>query len=205
MVIRSKPPGEEAAGADATTVSAEKQLMLAARTDPDRFAPLYERYFPRIYAYCLRRTSNTQEAEDLTSTVFIRALNGLDGYRGGSVAAWLFRIAHNTLVNHLRDRRPQISMEAVVVEIPDDQPGPAEHLQNAESIAAINALVAELPDSQRDLLALKLAAGLTSEEIGVVLGKRAGTVRVELHRIIKKLRDRYTQQIAAVGKAGGES
>lgn len=80
--------------------SAEATQMRAARIDLNHFAPIYERYAGRVYAYCLRRIGDSQEAEDLTSTIFARAMTGLKGYQGGSVAAWLFRIARHTVVNH---------------------------------------------------------------------------------------------------------
>ena len=81
--------------------------LRAAQHDLTQFAPVYERYVDRIYAYCRHRVGE-QDAEDVTSHIFVRAMGGVDGYRGGSVAAWLFRIAHNCVVDHLRYRRPQI-------------------------------------------------------------------------------------------------
>ena len=98
-VFRKYSPGEE------------RQFMEQARTELNAFSPLYEAYCQRIYAYCLRRTGQPEEAEDLTSLVFTRALTGLNGYRGGSVAAWLFQIAHNAVANHLRDRPARLSFE----------------------------------------------------------------------------------------------
>src|SRR4051794_31143405 len=93
----------------------EADLLRAARTDASAFAPLYERYFPRIYAYCLRRAGAAM-AEDLSSQIFTRALANLRTYRGGSVGAWLFRIAHNTVVNYLRDRRIQAPLDPTMLD-----------------------------------------------------------------------------------------
>src|SRR4051794_13309049 len=78
------------------------------------FDLLYEKYVERIYNYCLRRVGQTQEAEDLASVIFTRAWAGLSTYRGGSEAAWLFKIAHNTVANHLRARKPQVSLDVLV-------------------------------------------------------------------------------------------
>lgn len=169
----------------------EIRIMQAARTNPARFAPIYERYFPRIYGYCLRRLATPQEAEDLTSHIFTKALQGLEGYRGGRVSAWLFRIAHNVVANYYRSNRPHISLEATEWEFPDTDPGPEEHLLEAENWQTLRALVDGLPEVQRDLLALKLIGELTSEEIGEVVDKNAGAVRVALHRIVKALRAQY--------------
>jgi RNA polymerase sigma-70 factor (ECF subfamily) len=177
--------GERAAPLDSP--GDEARLMSLARATPEAFAPLYERYFPRVYAYCLRRVNEPQEAEDLCSQVFTQALAGLHSYRGGMVSAWLFRIAHNVVVNHYRARRVVIPLDTF--EAADDKAGA--HLEQIESSRFIDALLASLPDDQRDLLALTVDAGLTSEEAGAALGKSAGAVRVQLHRIMKHLRHRY--------------
>jgi RNA polymerase sigma-70 factor, ECF subfamily len=172
----------------------EARIMAAARFDLSRFAPLYDHYFPRIYHYCLRRVESEQAAEDLTSTVFTRALMGIHDFRDGSVAAWLFRIAHNAVANHYRARRPQVSFEQHEIDLPTDDAEPIEDIVLAEQYEVIRDLVKQLPNDQQDLLALKIAGGLTAEEVGAVLGKSAGAVRVELHRIIKRLRVQYDER-----------
>ena len=89
----------------------------AARDDLAQFAVIYERYVDRIYAYCACRVG-IQDAEDVTSQVFVKALGALGGYRGGSVAAWLFRIARSCVVDHLRYRRSPVSLEAHDIDLP---------------------------------------------------------------------------------------
>lgn len=169
------------------TASEEARLMSLARAHSEAFAPLYERYFPRVYAYCLRRVDDPQEAEDVCSQVFTRALTGLHSYRGGLVSAWLFRIAHNVVVNHYRARRAVVPLEDY--DAADESAG--ERFEQVEADGLLRSLVASLPDEQRDLLALTIDAGLTSEEAGAALGKSAGAVRVQLHRIVKHLRQSY--------------
>ncbi len=169
----------------------EVRLLELARNEPTAFALLYERYFPRIYAYCLRRVGSNEEAEDLTSLVFTRALTSIGSYRGGSVVAWLFRIAHNAVANHLRDRRPQLPLDT------------ASHPVSGEDLSAgivrdeeqehLARLLAALPDDQREILVLRLVGELTAREIGAVIGKREGAVRVALHRIVRGLRAAYHQ------------
>ena len=171
----------------------EVRIMQAARADLARFAPLYDRYMPRIYHYCLRRVESEEAAEDLTSTIFTRALKGIQDYRDGSVAAWLFRIAHNAVANHYRARRPQRSFEREDIDLPAETDEPLDILLQAEQQRHILELVKTLPDEQQELLTLKIAGGLTAEEVGAVLGKSAGAVRVELHRIINRLRKQYAE------------
>lgn len=172
----------------------ELQIIRLARSDLSAFAPLYERYFPRIYAYCLRRVENRQDAEDLTSSIFMQAVANLHGFRGESFAAWLFQIAHNMVINQLRRQPAHFPLEEDESTIPAKTPEPIDRIIADEEHQLLKKLVATLTDEQRDLLALKMAGELTSNEIGTVLGKNPGAVRVELHRIIKQLREWYWQE-----------
>ncbi len=171
----------------------ELHMMEAAQQNISAFASIYERYFQRIYAYCLRRVEHQADAEDITSQIFTKAIANINQYRGGSVPAWLFTIARNTTINYVRRQHPSVSLEATHIDLPTEAPHPIDGLVADEEKQVIRQLVSTLPDEQRDLLALKLSGGLTSQEIGDVLGKSSGAVRVELHRIIKSLRQRYQE------------
>ncbi len=170
----------------------DARLLTAARGDPAQFAPLYERYFDRIYAYCRYRVGEP-DAEDVTSQVFIRALGGLAGYRGGSVRAWLFRIAHNCVVDHQRARRPQFSLDRDEIDLPAPGLDLADHLFHEEQLRTLRRVVADLADDEVHLLTLKLVSGLNASEIAQVTGQSAVAVRVKLHRLIKRLRQRFEQ------------
>jgi RNA polymerase sigma-70 factor (ECF subfamily) len=175
--------------------TAEIRILQAAQADMSLFAPLYEQYAPRIYAYCLRRLRNGQEAEDVTSQIFARALGALDDYQGGSVAAWLFRIAHNAVISHIRVRRPQVALDEMEDDLPTEADDLIESLSAGEAQRRIRQFVRALPEDEQQLIALKVTAGLTAEEVGAVLGKSAGAVRVEYHRIIKRLRVYFGQDM----------
>ena len=177
------------------TCISEADLVQLARANPEHFAPIYQQYFPRIFAYCYNRTDSPQEAEDLTSRIFTRALKGLASYRGGSVAAWLFRIAHNTLVSHYRRQHTQVSIEALELDISDSTSHPRDHLLRAEEARQVRDLVATLPSRDQELLALWLDGELSASEIGKILGHKEGTVRVKLHRILKRLRKRCPEEL----------
>ena len=169
----------------------EAAILRSALKDLSRFAPIYERYVDRIYAYCLRRVSSTTEAEDLTSLIFTRAMMGLHDYRGGSVAAWLFRIAHNSVVNFYRDRRshaPLADADVLAVE-----QSPADDSMTADMRRAVRQLVMSLPQDAQNLLWLRLS-GLNSSEIGEVVGKSAGAVRTDMYRILKSLRSQFSRE-----------
>ncbi|HEX2916058.1 MAG TPA: RNA polymerase sigma factor [Chloroflexia bacterium] len=179
----------------------DAHLLEQAKIDPACFGLLYERYFQRIYYYCLRRLSSPEEAEDVTSLVFTRAWAGIEGYRGGSVAAWFFQIAHNTVANHLRGKRPQLSLEGTGTgdwgdSLADPEEAVLERLVQHEKHKQVAELIAALPPEQRELLALSIAGGLTAKEVGQVLGKSEGAVWMAFHRIVKKLKAEYQRQMA---------
>ena len=93
----------------------ELDLIERAKTDPEAFGNLYERYVDRIYNYIYYRVGNANEAEDLTARLFHRVLKALPRYtdRGAPFISWLYRIAHNLVANHHRDqsRRPSMPMD----------------------------------------------------------------------------------------------
>lgn len=145
----------------------------------------------------LRRVNDPQEAEDLTSLIFTRALTSLDQYRGGLVAAWLFRIAHNTIINYRKSSRRDVPLT------PNEAAhaiGLLEQVIRSEEDQMLRKLVDKLPPDQRNLLLLKVISGLASHEIGKIVGKRAGSVRVAIHRILRQLNVAYRQSQGNEGK-----
>lgn len=171
-----------------TSESAETEILRTARSDPAAFESLYQLYFPRIYAYCLRQLGHPEDAEDLTSFIFAQAIANLRSYRGGSVAAWLFRIAHNAVANHWRSHRPNQSLDEPGIVSPIVDAASSHQLDRVEDRLRIAQLIAVLPPRQQELLALSILGGLTAKEVGQVVGKSEGAVWTALHRIIQSLR-----------------
>lgn len=168
------------------------QAIEQSVSTPAAFKPVYDAYFSRVYRYCLRRVGRIEEAEDLTSLVFTRALGNLASYRGGSFPAWLFRIAHNVLANHLRNQRATIPLEDVgQIGTEEDPLGRLIHLEERQRVQR---LVANLSDEQRNLLSLRIAGRLSAKEIGAVIGKSEGAVRVAIHRTLQQLRAAWAEE-----------
>ena len=159
---------------------------------------LFEHYFTRIYRYCLYRVDLPRDAEDLTSVIFTRAFTHLDTYRGGSLEAWLFRIAHNTVVNYLRGRRDAISLDELDDSgagelLSQDTPGLLEQMVRDEEHDRLRRLIHSLSEEEQELLALRLDAGLSAKAIGEILGKREGAVRVAIYRLMQRLRQAWQE------------
>lgn len=153
-------------------------------------AALYESYYDRIARYAFVRLGNQADAEDLASEVFLRALESLDSYRerGVPMQAWLFRIAHNLIVDHFRKSAKQktISIDTVSVKAETD---PEEQAIAGLEVARIIKALGRLTESQRKVIELRFFGELTSEEAGHVLNKRAGAVRELQSAAIKALRN----------------
>ncbi len=169
----------------------EKELIEKAKHEPEAFGDLYRHYVERIYNYHYRHTNSREEAEDLTSRTFYRALRNLHAYqdRGATFQAWLFRIAHNLLVNHYRDsgRRPSIALEDAPP-LSAEYGNPERELESEETQSQLLDLIATLPEERKTLVILKFVEQMSNTEIGIVLGKSEGAVKALYHRTLTSLR-----------------
>ena len=159
----------------------EQALVEAAQADPARFLDLYERHFHRVWAYVIRRTANRAEAEDMTSEVFWRALENLRGYewRGTPFAAWLLRIAANTLA-HRWEKAGRESGDP-----PSEVTGPDADLERRVMLFQ---LVERLPDVQRRVIELRYVEEWSLLEVAEKLGKTEGAVKQLQRRALEHLR-----------------
>lgn len=181
-----------------TTSDDERAWVERARRDPEAFRYLYERYFPRIYAYACYRSRSVQDAEDLVSETFLRAMDGFDGFawrHEGSVAAWLFRIAHNVVSNHHRRGMPRERMMPLddLPEIEAGEPLPDEMFARKELFAHLSWLVGTLPPRQRDVVSLRFFGELRNREIARVLELDERTVASHLSRGLDQLHREFAK------------
>jgi RNA polymerase sigma-70 factor (ECF subfamily) len=164
----------------------EQGIVERSRHDPRAFAPLYARYAAPIYGYCSHRLGSRQAAEDATSVIFAKALTSLPSYRGPLFRAWLFGIAHHAVADAQRARGPEAPLDAAVTII-DAAPSPEDLAVASDDQRRLRVLLTQLPTEQQRIIELRLV-GLTSAEIGQVLGLRRGAVDVAQFRAIGRLR-----------------
>ncbi len=163
----------------------ERTLIEAAQKDPRRFADLYEQNFDLVYAFIARRVHDRDQAEDLTSEVFHRALKNLGRFewRGAPFGAWLVRIAANAISNHAH----RTHRESEITDPPaPDQPG----LEEAEYRARLFRMVDELPADQRRVIAMRFAEEKSIREIAHAIGRSEGAVKQLQFRGLKNLKAR---------------
>ncbi|MGC9469701.1 MAG: RNA polymerase sigma factor [Anaerolineae bacterium] len=183
----------------------ERELISRAKADPEAFGELYERYVSQIYNYHYRHTSSQVEAEDLTSRTFYRALRSLQGYRetGAPFQAWLFRIAHNLLVNWYRDHdKPEtVSIDAEDwLTLASRATSPEAWMATRELQGALLEVIDALPEDRKTLLILKFVEQMTNAEIGQVLGRTEGAIKALYHRTLISLRQAMQGGVANVQK-----
>lgn len=163
----------------------ERLLIEAAQQDPSRFAELYEKNFHRVYAFVARRVRDRDEAEDITAEVFHEALRNLGRFqwRGVPFAAWLLRIAANTLAD-----RWQRSGQDVALAV-DDLSGDEICVQaEAERRAMLAQLVDRLPPDQRLVIVRRFVDQKNAQEIARELGRSEGAVKQLQFRALETLR-----------------
>jgi len=171
----------------------EADLITAAVAgDKQAFGELYLRYVERIYNYCYYRTGNTQEAEDLTARVFMRALSHIENYdeRGVPFSAWLYRIAHNLVANWHRDnnRRKVIPIDDFIVSRNlEEVPEVFTELQ--EEKEQLMDVIQSLPEERQQLLFLKFVEKLSNAEIGQIMNRTEGAIKSLYHRTLLALQD----------------
>ncbi len=172
----------------------EVTLINDARTNPDAFGLLYERYVGKIYNYVYFRVGNANDAEDLTAKVFFKALKNIGTYRhlGLPFSAWLYRIAHNLVANHFRDRAKvtEVSIENLVIPDTSRSSSPEVYLSKKQDNTYLLRLINDLTPQKRELIILKFVQKLSNAEIAVVFGKTEGAIKSLYHRTLTELKDR---------------
>jgi RNA polymerase sigma-70 factor (ECF subfamily) len=163
----------------------ERLLIEAAQQDPNRFAELYEKNFHRVYAFVARRVRDRDEAEDVTAEVFHEALRNLGRFqwRGVPFAAWLLRIAANTLAD-----RWQRSGQNNALAVDDLNSDEISVQAEAERRAMLAQLVDRLPPDQRLVIVRRFVDQKNAREIAQELGRSEGAVKQLQFRALETLR-----------------
>ena len=161
-------------------MSIERDVVSRAiKGEGEAFTQLYEKYFDGIYRYIYLRVRNQTETEDLTQEVFVKALKAISSYQQRNLpfAPWLFRIAHNQVIDYFRKEG---KVEKVPLE--EDTPlvsklNPALTAERELEIENLVRKVAELSPAQREVISLRFGAELSIAETAKALGKNEGTVK----------------------------
>lgn len=163
-------------------------IALASRGDRRAYGRLFKECYEDIYDYVIRRVSNRNDAEDITMQVFTSGLKAVSSYedRGHSAKAWLYRIAHNAVVDHFRTLKQAVELDSVP-EIPDES-DIEEKLSAREEVLGVYREITKLPAAQAEVLILRFIEDMSVAEAAMVLDKKEVTVRALQFKGINNLK-----------------
>lgn len=172
---------------DTLLLAEETDWINAARAgDRQAFARLVSRYWDRLYRWLCHMTRDPHRAEDLTQETFLKALVGLDLFRPGTnFRAWLFRIAHNNLVNQRRGQRKTTHQLPEAVAAPT--PGIAEAAADREALQTVAEAIAKLPPDFRAAILLRAEGGMSFKEMAMALETTEETARWRVFKARQRL------------------
>ena len=179
-------------GTDAPTRDVIEELVRKAQEgDASSFAALYECFYDRVFRYVSFKTGDTIESEDITEDVFLRMLESISSFkwRGYPFSSWLFRIAHNLVVDHFRKKaRRKASPLDHATGISAAAHDVDSYLDVKQSVREVYQAMGGLTKLQREAVSLRFAAGLSVGETARAMGKKENAVKALQHAAIKKLR-----------------
>ncbi len=168
-----------------------EHATLAQERDHIAFSEAYDAHAERIYRYHLYRVRHKETAEDLTSKTFMKALEHFHRYdaRKASMSTWLYRIARNTLIDHLRTSRPNITIEDAADLIASPQ-HTEQDTDNRRAFERVREALGSLTPVQRETVILRLWDGLSYAEIAEATGRKEGACKMAFSRGMKMLREK---------------
>ncbi len=173
-------------------------LRLKKHKDKQAFIEAYDLYIEQIYRFVYFKIGSKEDAEDITSMVFLKCWNFI--YEGklenhDTLKPLLYKIARNTIIDHYRHKqnRETVSLEAAAEAIDPALDVHKEIITNLDFQNVIQEKLPLLKEEYRDVIILRFINELSVSEIARVLGKTSGNVRVLIHRALQSLQDTVNQ------------
>lgn len=185
----------------------EQALVARSRVDASAFGELYDYYLPRIFGFVIRRVGDRATAEDLTAMTFERALGAIrgGGFRNDAFGGWLYRVASNAIVDHVRRDRRTIPLAIRTSDAWPEDASPGAVAEPGDDAAAaafaatldrdlLRRALGRLPEAHRRVIVLKYFDGLDLDELCGALGCSRPTFAVKLHRALRALKVAVQQE-----------
>jgi RNA polymerase sigma-70 factor (ECF subfamily) len=172
-----------------SAIQEELAWIHAAKDDPQRFAPLYKKYHEQIFRYVYQRMDDEELAFDVTSQVFMKALNNLHKYeyRGVPFSSWLYRIAKSELYQSFRDKKAERTVNIDTVQI-YHVIEEFDHDENEENKQRLVKAIAKLKDDDIQLIEMRFFEKRSFKEIGEILDISENNAKVKSFRALEKLK-----------------
>src|SRR3954469_981556 len=154
----------------------QRLVEASQRGDPEAFGSLFDAYYGPVYRYVAARVGRPSDAEDLAQLVFVKALEALPRYqsRGVPFGGWLFKLARNVVIDHIRTRRETAQLD-LVVERPSLAHGPDELAVLRQEMESVAHALRRLTPEQREAIELRFFAGLSAKEAAEAMGRQEGS------------------------------
>jgi RNA polymerase sigma-70 factor (ECF subfamily) len=168
----------------------ESTIDRASNGDTEAFERLYDIYADRIYRHIYYRTSNIEDARDLTQEVFLRAWQGLPKYKRTKTPflGWLFTISHNRVIDYYRTKKDYSYLnDAMIIE--DREKSPEKLVESQFTQQEIRRAILQLRHDQQQVILMNFIEGFDYSEIAAALNKTEGNIRVLVHRALKRMRE----------------
>ncbi|CAG1012640.1 ECF RNA polymerase sigma factor SigD [Anaerolineae bacterium] len=171
--------------------SSDAELIThAQRGEVNAIGRLYDRHRESVFRYLWLRLDDRQLAEDLTGDVFMRMLDALPRYRlqGLPFRAWLYRIAHNLLIDYFRKMNHQTTVPIEIAEELETDDDPGRTIEQVLLTERLQAVLLRLEPTQCEVIVLRFLAGLSLRETAQTLGKTEAAIKALQHRGLSGLR-----------------
>ena len=169
-------------------INQEDDQIIRAQKDPTQFGVIYDSYVQRVYRFLLARTANPADAEDLTSSTFLTAVEKINHYHpDGHFGAWLFRIAANKQIDMYRKRKRR-DESTLDEELPSGEEDLLGCLIHDERQLALRKELKKLSDQERELIQLRLAGQMSFNEMAAYLRQNVEKVKKSYYRLIERLK-----------------
>ncbi|MFN8493286.1 MAG: sigma-70 family RNA polymerase sigma factor [Caldilineaceae bacterium] len=174
------------------TEHSEAQLLeTAIHYDEAALSELYDRYEAKIYSYIYRRTGEQTLAEDLTAQVFLKMLEAIRNRRAwhSSFSGWLYRIAHNLVIDYYRQRGHQVQVSLDdAPSLPDADQNPVQATEMKLDAERLRAAISRLTDEQAEVVSLRFLEGYSINEVAEMMNKTEGSIKALQYRAVATLR-----------------
>ncbi|MAO89314.1 MAG: RNA polymerase subunit sigma-70 [Dehalococcoidia bacterium] len=170
----------------------DRYVVLAQKGESSAFEALYDHFYDQIFRYITFKTSDYLIAEDLTEDVFLRMLESIRKFKpqGHPFSAWLFRIAHNRVIDHYRKRGRDrnVPLDTILTTVGESESTLDNYVETKLAMREVNQAMENLTDLQREVLNLRFAGGLSIKETAEAVNRNENSVKALQHSAVKKLR-----------------
>ena len=165
-------------------------VQRAQQKDSQAFSEIYEAYFDKIYRYIAMRIRNDMEAEDLTQQVFMKVLHSISTYKSQGVpfSSWVYRIAHNQVVDFLRQHNKKATVDIDGLALPDMGDDPQHIMEKEYDIKQLKQAMKHLTEAQQEVLSLRFTSEMPIVQCAEVMGKSEGAIKALQHSAVQALK-----------------